>query len=260
MMRCYMRHWDDGIRRRALDLSHFKFLHIPAEVYLFDKMTRLDISHNRLAGTLDPALAALTNLSDLDISHNRLVDFHPRILLLTSLCDGWDLTQQLAAVDEHGHGGIRWQGNRWRSPPLPVMLKGTRYIFSYIDRLMTAFKTSALDMEGLNLRHMPYETLKLTNLTNLSLAGNYLSLVPPVITVLQNIKDLNVDRNRLFLVHPDMMAMRKLERLSLKDNRLNVLPVPAFTCPTSLPPLPCGVPIPLDFFSSGIRHSWLRPA
>ena len=47
------------------------------------------VSHS----TLDPALAALTQLTDLDISYNRLADFHPRILLLTSLCDGWDLSQ-----------------------------------------------------------------------------------------------------------------------------------------------------------------------
>jgi len=256
MMRCYMRHWDDALRRRALDLSYFKFVHIPTEVFLFDKMTRLDVSHNRISGTLDPAIAVLTNLTDLNIAHNMLVDFHPRILELTSLCDGWDLTQPLE-TDEHGHGGIRWQGNRWRSPPMPVMLKGTRYIFSYIHRLMSAYSSAQLDMEGLNLRHMPYEALKLTNLTRLSLAGNYLIVVPPVITVLCNIKDLNVDRNRLSIVHPEMVRllphhwpaclsvclpaclicawhslvrlfaqakMRKLQRLSLKDNRLQVLP------------------------------------
>ena len=84
-------------------------------------MTHLDISHNRLAGTLDPALAFLTNLTVLDISQNRLVDFHPRHIGLTSLCDGWDLTQPLDDGDDSiGHGGIRWQGNRWRSPPFPV--------------------------------------------------------------------------------------------------------------------------------------------
>ena len=223
MMRCYMRHWDDAIRRRALDLSHFRFLHIPTEVFLYDKMTRLDLSHNRLAGTLDPALAVLTNLLDLDIAHNRLVDFHPRILALTSLCDGWDLTQPLESSDD-GHGGICWQGNRWRSPPFPVMYKGTRYIFAYIHRFMQAFDSGVLDMESLNLKHVPYEMLKLTNLTTLSLAGNYLSVVPPVITVLCNIKDLNMDRNRIEIVHAEMAKMRKLQRLSLKDNRLQVLP------------------------------------
>ena len=223
MMRCYMRHWDDGLRRNALDLSHFKLLHIPAEVFLFASMTRLDLSHNRLAGTLDPAIAALTHLTDLDVSHNRLVDFHPRLLALTSLCDGWDLTQPLLS-DDQGHGGIRWQGNRWRSPPFNVMLKGTRYIFSYIHRLLEAFKLGELVLESLTLRHLPYETLKLTNLTTLSLAGNYLSVVPPVITVLGNIRDLNVDRNKLYLVHPEVAQMRHLRRLSLKDNRLQAIP------------------------------------
>ena len=223
MMRCYMRHWDDGIRRRALDLSYFKFLHIPTEVFLFEKIVRLDVSHNRLSGTLDPALAVLSNLTDLNIAHNMLVDFHPRIVGLTSLCDGWNLTQPLDS-DGHGHGGILWQGNRWRSPPTPVMLMGTRYIFAYIHRLMSAYTSAQLSLEGMNLRHLPYESLKLTNLTTLSMAGNYLVVIPPVITVLCNIKDLNMDRNRLSIVHHEMAKMRKLQRLSLKDNRLRVLP------------------------------------
>ena len=64
----------------------------------------------------------------------------------------------------------------------------------------------------LHLRHLPYEVLKLTGLTRLSLAGNYLSVVPPVITVLCNVRDLNIDRNRLTIVHPEMAKMRKLER------------------------------------------------
>jgi len=242
MMRCYMRHWDDAIRRCELDLSHFKFLNVPTEVFLFDKMTRLDISHNRIGGTLDPAFAALTNLSDLDISHNMLVSFHPSLLLLTSLCDGWNLTQPLES-SEDTHGGIRWMGNRFRSPPFNVMMKGTRYIFAYMNKMMQALSSAQLDLEALNLKHMPYEILRLTNITMLSLAGNYLSVVPPVITVLCNLLDLNVDRNRLSIIHPEMAKLRKLERLSLKDNVLNVLPHELCSIPSLVNLLTSGNPM-----------------
>jgi Leucine-rich repeat (LRR) protein len=216
-----MRRWNDARNTKNLNISHFQLRIVPVEVLVTTSLTRLDLSNNLLRGTLDPQLSVLTSLTELNVSHNRLVDIHHKLVTLTGLTSHHIQSEGFNSE----RGGLRWHGNSWRSPPFPVRIQGTQCIFSYLSAYTRGFETGILRLEGTDLRHLPYETLRMTHLTTLDLSrGNQLLVLPPTLTVLQALENLLADDNRLVYIHPELGKLARLRQLSIKNNRLLVLP------------------------------------
>ena len=263
MVRCYSRRWIDASVSGSLNLGRFALLTVPTEVLLgASLLTRLDLSRNRLRGMLDPALGILTRLTELDVSHNCLVDLPLSLLSLTRLCGGgaaapgagpgpgpWATAaaqgqaqgrarpasagEGWAPADDGGgeagtveeHGGLRWQGNKWMSPPEPVRLAGTRAIFDYMRRFAWAARSGRLELPALGLRHVPLQAIYLgTAITVLDLRANRLRAGPPGLGALRCLTALYLDHNRLSFLHPELCGLSTLQALTVRRNWLHVLP------------------------------------
>ena len=71
---------------------------------------------------------------------------------------------------------------------------------------------------------LPAEIGQLTNLTQLSLGGNQLSVLPAEIGQLANLTQLSLSENRLSVLPAEIGQLTNLTGLYLSENRLSVLP------------------------------------
>ena len=67
-------------------------------------------------------------------------------------------------------------------------------------------------------------TLQLSNLTNLDLRRNQLTILPPEITRLTNLTYLDLGNNKVTSLPPEIARLTKLTRLDLRRNQLTSLP------------------------------------
>jgi len=82
-----------------------------------------------------------------------------------------------------------------------------------------------LDLSGKNIKSLPPELAKLTNLTELDLSYNQLTSLPPEIGKLTNLTRLFLSDNQLTSVPPELAKLTNLTRLDLSNNRLTSVPL-----------------------------------
>lgn len=85
-------------------------------------------------------------------------------------------------------------------------------------------KQSELDLSGCQLKFLPREIAKLTNLTILDLSNNLLTALPPEIGELINLSKLFLSGNLLKSLPPEIRKLKNLSTLFLFNNKLTSLP------------------------------------
>ncbi|MCP4668964.1 MAG: GTPase [Deltaproteobacteria bacterium] len=83
---------------------------------------------------------------------------------------------------------------------------------------------TVLDLSKMDLRRLPPEIGRLTNLKKLSLDGNELRALPPQIGQLTNLNVLLLNDNQLSALPSEMGRLSHLNMLALVNNRLTTLP------------------------------------
>ena len=81
-----------------------------------------------------------------------------------------------------------------------------------------------LNLSGSELKTLPSEITKLTNLIKLDLSDNRLTSLPPQINRLTNLTSLNVSANRLTTLPSEITRLTNLTSLDVSANRLTSLP------------------------------------
>ena len=81
-----------------------------------------------------------------------------------------------------------------------------------------------LNLSGSELKTLPSEITKLTNLIGLDLSDNRLTSLPPEINRLTNLTSLNVSANRLMSLPSEINRLTNLTSLDVSANRLTSLP------------------------------------
>jgi internalin A len=85
-------------------------------------------------------------------------------------------------------------------------------------------KVTELDLADNQLSSLPPEISQLSNLTELDLANNQLSSLPPEISQLSNLTRLDLDNNQLSSLPPEFSQLSNLTTLYLHNNQLSSLP------------------------------------
>jgi len=91
-------------------------------------------------------------------------------------------------------------------------------------KLGIAQGTGKLDLSEMGLTEIPAEVFYLTELTDLSLAGNAIEAIPPQIANLTSLERLQVAGNRLQGLPHEIGALQRLEGLWVHGNLLSSLP------------------------------------
>ncbi|CAI5461658.1 unnamed protein product [Closterium sp. Yama58-4] len=91
-------------------------------------------------------------------------------------------------------------------------------------RIAVAANTGALDLSDCGLTAIPPAVLQLSDLTDLSLAGNQIESIPPAIANLSKLRRLGLAGNRLQRLPPEIGQLTQLEGLWLHGNLLHELP------------------------------------
>jgi Leucine-rich repeat (LRR) protein len=182
-----------------LNLSHNQLVSsfgphaIPKELFSSFNLWWLDLSDNRLTGSIEPGLAGLYNLKSLYLYSNQLTGGIPKEL------GNLSKLQWLMLSDNRLDGNI------------PVEL------------------TKLINLRGLGLHtnqltgEIPSELEKLTNLEVLYLDYNQLTgSIPPELSNLTKLEWLHLDNNQLTgSIPPELGKLTKLNYLWLHNNRLS---------------------------------------
>lgn len=88
--------------------------------------------------------------------------------------------------------------------------------------------STILNLQNLELKHLPPEVGQLTTLRELMLEGNALSTLPPEIGQLTALRVLDLSDNQLGVLPPEIGELIALEKLRLAFNELNSLPIEIF--------------------------------
>jgi signal recognition particle receptor subunit beta len=167
-----------------------KLTAIPAEVFNFVWLEKLDLSFNKLS-ELPDSITRLKNLSQLDLNNNKLSELPDAIRNLqnVSTLNLWN--NQLSEIPDS------------------------------ITRLQNL---SILDLSFNKLSELPDSITRLQNLSQLDLSRNQLSEIPDSITRLQNLSRLDLSRNQLSEIPDSITRLQNLSSLYLSNNKLSEIP------------------------------------
>ena len=194
------------------------------------RVTRLDLSGNRLSGTIPPALGRLTQLQRLFLSDNRLSGpIPPELAGLANL-------QRLGLPRNQLSGSI---------PPELAGLANLQRLFLWENQLSGAIPPELGQLANLQDLHLsdnqlsgliPPELASLTQLQQLNLARNQLSgSIPRELAGLANLQRLGLWENQLSgAIPPELAGLTQLQQLSLSGNQLSGAIPPALASLTNL--------------------------
>lgn len=81
-----------------------------------------------------------------------------------------------------------------------------------------------LELEGLNLKTVPFILAKCINLQYLDLSRNQIEILPDFITKLKKLTFLNLQKNKIKLLPKSLQVFSNLQYLDLRDNELEKFP------------------------------------
>ena len=150
------------------------------------------------------------------------------------------LLHSLSLENNHLHSlpvemGKLWQlerlviaGNReLSSPPAVILRQGTTGILSYMRRILKGMETLHFDLSGLGLSVVPIDVCReYTQLTELDLGDNKISMLPKAIENLTNMVMLRLDGNPIHKLEPSMGNLTALTELFLDDFKNIKIPPP----------------------------------
>jgi GTPase SAR1 family protein len=158
---------------------------IPAEVFDFVWLEKLDLSYNRLS-ELPDSIGNLQNLSVLYLTNNQLIELPASIGNLQNLSVLYLISNQLSEIP---------------------------------DSIGNLQNLSILELSKNQLSEMPDSIGSLQNLSGLYLSDNQLSEIPDSIGNLQNLSQLNLINNQLNELS-DISLLQNLSKLDLAGNPL----------------------------------------
>eukprot|EP00961_Rhodomonas_salina_P121756 1639439-Rhodomonas_salina.1 len=118
---------------------------------------------------------------------------------------------------------LQLQGNKIEPLENEILEKGRNFVARFNVRQYEAVKSNVLDLSVLALRSIPERVFQSFAVTNLSLANNMLTEIPPEIHHLTNLVVLDVSCNFLSTLPVDMASMA-LQRLLMAENKLITVP------------------------------------
>jgi len=190
-----------------------KLTAIPAEVFDFVWLEKLDLSYNQLS-ELPDSISRLQNLSTLNLWNTQLRKIPDSITHL----------QNLSTLDLHGNNLSEITDSIARLQNLSTLDLGRNQLSELPDFLARLANLSTLNLSYNQLSELPDFLTRLQNLSTLNLSYNQLSELPDSITHLQNLSTLNLSSNQLSELPDSITHLQNLSRLYLSSNQLSELP------------------------------------
>ncbi|XP_019101348.1 PREDICTED: receptor-like protein 12 [Camelina sativa] len=143
---------------------------VPSSIRNLPKLTKLQLSHNKLTGNLAPLVQNLTNLSALDLSFNQFSGTIPSSLLTMPFLSYLDLSEN------HLTGSFEIS-NIFSSKLETLQLGNNHFEAEIIDHISKLVSLQYLSLSSLNISH-PIDLkifYSLKSLSHLDLSGNSLT-------------------------------------------------------------------------------------
>jgi Leucine-rich repeat (LRR) protein len=216
---------------KELDLSSNEFTDLPSDIAKLTNLKVLDLRYNELTN-LPSEIGNLTNLKRLNLAGNKFTDLPPEIGNLTNL-KGLNIGSNpiiylpdelktfLEKIDIRTDMPLDHYFNSKRITKLGLSDYELRDVPSEIGKLTNLKK---LSLEDNKLTELPSEIGKLTNLTRLDLSRNIFADLPPEIGKLTNLTRLDLSRNVFADLPPEIGKLTNLTKLDLKENHFTTLP------------------------------------
>jgi Leucine-rich repeat (LRR) protein len=199
-------------RLTELDLSNFgkeKLIAIPAEVFDFIWLKKLDLSYNQLS-KLSDSITVLQNLSYLDLRSNQL----------SKLPNSISRLQNLSYFDLRSNQLSKLPNSIFLLQNLSYLDLSNNQLSEIPDSIGNIQNLSKLDLRSNQLRKIPDSISRLQNLSKLDLSDNQLNEIPDSIGNLQNLANLDLSDNQLVGLPDSIGNIQNLANLDLSDNQL----------------------------------------
>jgi internalin A len=216
-----------------------KLTSIPAEVFNFSWIEKLDLSSNQLS-EIPASISRLQNLSYLNLSSNQLSELPDSISHLQNLSylnlssnqlseipDSISHLQNLSRLDLSHNQLIKVSDSISRLQNLSLLNLSSNQLSELPDSFFPIQNLSELFLNGNQLSKLPDSICRLQNLSLLNLSSNQLSELPNFIPCLQNLSKLFLSGNQLREISDSIFQFQSFQNLSLlnlSSNQLSELP------------------------------------
>lgn len=193
-----------------LELASNELSSLPDTVSKLKELTQLDVKHNSL--TALPAGISSIRVKVLDVAHNQLQELPPDIWKSRSLWFVSVAENQLLKLPSPPAG---------TSPKISDFYGGANFFDSSTLATACAFvNIRSLDLGYSRLRTIPKEIGKLRKLANLSIAGNRVKSLSPLMKV-TSLKQLYVQHNSISSLPSSVKAWAHLKILDMSHNSVS---------------------------------------
>jgi len=103
-------------------------------------------------------------------------------------------------------------------------LTNLKRIFEYQGTIYELYKETRLNLSNNQIKILPPEIDKLSNLRILNLDNNQITTLPPEIDKLSNLQELYLYNNQITILPPEIGNLSQLQKLYLHNNQITMLP------------------------------------
>lgn len=237
----------------TLDLKSNKLISWPLQLENLTKLQKLDLSYNKIIGSIPPSLGVHVELSYLDLSHNTIVDIPTDFYLLplmyvdlsyNMLMDmpkyETENPDEIAALKletfihlDLSHNQISSLNMRIGMFPKMQMLNLSKNKLINITDAPFGSLTSLtrLDLSRNKIATLPDSIGWVKAVTYANFSENEIQKMPNSMSQLKNLKELYFSHNQLTeLVGTTMVMLSQLQVLDVSHNKLNSLPLTLYQC------------------------------
>lgn len=93
-----------------------------------------------------------------------------------------------------------------------------------IDTSLSKSDMNGLDMSGFRIKRLPLELFQFGFIMELRLANNFLTVIPPEISLLRTLTSLDLSNNQLTSIPRELSKLTNLTELLMYNNQLTMLP------------------------------------
>ncbi|ELU16604.1 hypothetical protein CAPTEDRAFT_151582 [Capitella teleta] len=204
----------------VLDLSHNQLKDIPAALDSANNLLVLNLSYNEIESIQGQLFISLTGLTLVDLSHNRLETVPPQLRRLTEL-------QTLVLNDNPlQHAQLR-QIQALRQLHTLHLRNTMRTMENFPPGLDSLPLLQDLDISCNNLPRLPEVLYKMKSLKRLNISDNEIEELSSLIDSWADMEYMNLSRNKLAELPGSICRLERLRKLYVNSNSLDFNGIPA---------------------------------